>query len=830
MNRRVSKWPSFLVIAAAFAAQPAIDTDAAEIEFNRDIRPILSANCFACHGPDSDTRKAGLRLDTREGLFGSSRNGPAVVNPGNPAESDLFARISHSNPKEKMPPPDSKKKLTPIQIETLNRWITQGAPWQGHWVYVPPTKSTPPTTRDASWPHNDIDRFILSRLEKEGLSPSPQADKRTLLRRLQFDLTGLPPSSAAVEDFVHSDDPGVYEKAVDCLLDSRHYGERMAVHWLDLVRYADTVGYHGDQEMNISPYRDYVIRAFNEDMPFDQFTIEQLAGDLLPEPTLWQKVASGFNRLNMTTEEGGAQPGEYLAKYAADRVRAIGTVWMAASLGCAECHNHKYDPYTQKDFYSLAAYFADIKEVGKYPGREGRPPEMLVPVPEEAARLEELDARITELQARVDGMKKKLADIPVDGALKLALRLKPVKRNKDDQKLVAGFYQKHSPELGGTQRELDDLMNERKDLKARVRRTLISVSVKPRTMRVLPRGNWMDHSGSVVRPETPDFLASTEEDSTGRQNRLDLARWVVSRENPQTARVFVNRLWKLFFGNGIAKSLDDLGSQGELPFHPALLDWLAVEFMDSGWDVKHMVKLMVMSSTYRQSSIAAPDLVERDPYNRLLARQSRWRLEAEFIRDNALAISGLLVDKRGGFPAKPYQPAGYYKHLNFPTRKYKSDTDENQYRRGVYTHWQRTYLHPSLLAFDAPSREECVAQRPISNTPSAALVLLNDPSHVEAARAFAQRILTDGGTETPDRLHWAFLRALSRPPADREIEVLNALLENQTKEFTQDQKAAAAALETGLSKPPAELTPVELAAWTSVARAILNLNETITRN
>jgi len=348
-------------------------------------------------------------------------------------------------------------------------------------------------------------------------------------------------------------------------------------------------------------------------------------------------------------------------------------------------------------------------------------------------------------------------------------------------------------------------------------------------MRVLPRGNWMDRSGEIVRPETPEFLAAVS-GSGQRQTRLDLARWFVSPENPQTARAFVNRLWKLFFGTGIAKNLDDLGSQGELPVHPELLDWLAVEFIECGWDVKHMIKLMVTSSTYRQTSIVNSDLVARDPYNRLLARQSRWRLEAEFIRDNALAISGLLVDKLGGLPAKPYQPAGYYKHLNFPTRKYKQDEDENQYRRGVYTHWKRTYLHPSLLAFDAPSREECVAERPISNTPSAALALLNDPSYVEAARAFAQRALTEGGSETDSRLKWAFLHALSRHPSPRELAPLKALLESHAEEFSNDKKAATALLQTGLSQPPAGLDPSELAAWTSVARAILNLNEAITRN
>ncbi len=820
----------FLVAAALILMIPLSGVAAIRpIEFNRDIRPILSDNCFACHGPDADARKAGLRLDTDTGLFSNAKSGHPIVAPGSPSDSDLSSRLVHPNPDDRMPPPESKKKLTPIQIETINAWIQQGAKWQGHWFFIPPKKTNPPKTKNSAWSRNAIDRFILARLEREGLNPSPEADKRSLIRRLHFDLTGLPPKPDAVEAFVADDSPDAYGQAADRLLESRHFGERMAVHWLDLVRYADTVGYHGDQEMNISPYRDYVIRAFNDNLPFNRFTIEQLAGDLLPDATMWQKVASGFNRLNMTTEEGGAQPGEYLAKYAADRVRAVGTVWMAATMGCAECHNHKYDPYTQKDFYSLAAYFADLKEVGKYPGRSGRPPEMLVPTPEESDTLKELDARITDLQASVDAMKKTLADIPVKGELKLALRLKPEKRNKDDQKTVAEFYQKHSPELGRTQRELDDRMNERKALKAAIRRTLVSESTKPRTIRVLHRGDWMDRSGEIVQPATPAFLKG-DRTTDERKSRLDLARWIVSRDNPLTARAFVNRLWKLFFGTGISKALGDLGSQGELPTHPELLDWLAVEFMDSDWDMKHMVKLMVMSSAYRQSSVAPDELIERDPYNRLLTRQSRWRLEAEFIRDNALAISGLLVDKQGGVAAKPYQPAGYYKHLNFPTRKYQPDKNDNQYRRGVYTHWQRTYLHPSMLAFDAPSREECVAERPISNTPSAALALLNDPSQVEAARAFAQRILAEGGDTPRSRLDWAFLRAVSRKPSDREAGILTNLLETQLNDFQRDKAAAKASLEVGLSKPPPESDPVKLAAWTAVARAILNLNETITRN
>ncbi|MGY8653863.1 MAG: DUF1553 domain-containing protein [Verrucomicrobiia bacterium] len=805
----------------------------ATVDFNRDVRPILSDNCFACHGPDQNARKAGLRFDTRDGLFASLKDGRKLIAPGSPARSELLAKLLHKDLDERMPPLETNKELSPKQIATVRAWIEQGAPWQGHWAFIPPQRANPPKTKNVDWPRNAIDQFILARLEQENLSPAPEADARTLIRRLHFDLTGLPPSPEAVETFVadmsQEDHSDAYEQAVDKLLKSERFGERMAVHWLDLVRYADTVGYHGDQEMNISPYRDYVINAFNSNLPFDQFTIEQLAGDLLPDATMWQKVASGYNRLNMTTEEGGAQPGEYLIKYAADRVRSTATVWLAATMGCAECHDHKFDPYTQKDFYRFAAFFADIEEVGKYTGRMGRPPEMVVPTPQAAKQLENLESRIPDLSKRVATLKKRVLGASRNDEVKLALRIKPEKRNKEDQRLVTEFYTKHMPELGRTQRELDRCLNEKKALEARARKTLISVSVKPRDTRVLHRGEWMDKSGEIVQPGPPAFLPQPRSDET-RLTRLDLARWFVSRENPQTSRAFVNRLWKLFHGNGLSKILDDIGSQGEWPTHPELLDWLAVEFMESDWDMKRMVKLMVMSSTYRQSSAAAADLRERDPDNRLYARQSRWRLEAEFIRDNALAISDLLVNKIGGLSAKPYQPAGYYKHLNFPTRKYNSDKNENQYRRGVYTHWQRTFLHPSMLAFDAPSREECVAQRSISNTPSAALALLNDPSYVEAARTLAQNILTQGGDNDEARVRWAFRQSLSREPNADESAVLRELLKSHRAEFKSQQGDAQAALSIGLSKRPAKADPAELAAWLSVARTLLNLNETITRN
>jgi hypothetical protein len=566
----------------------------------------------------------------------------------------------------------------------------------------------------------------------------------------------------------------------------------MAMHWLDLVRYADTVGYHGDQEHQISPYRDYVIWAFNENKAFDEFTIEQIAGDLLPNPNLWQRIASGYNRLLQTTQEGGAQDKEYRTKYAADRVRNVSAVWLGSTLGCAECHDHKFDPYTQKDFYSLAGFFADIEERGAYPGPDSsptqRPPEIPAWNLAQYAELQQLDHVMSGVQQRQTA---------------------------------------NSANASALDAELARLEHRKSEIEKQFAMTMVSVSTMPRILRVLPRGNWLDESGEIVQPAVPHFLKQIENRQPA--NRLDLARWLVSADNPLAARALVNRLWKSYFGRGLSGHLDDLGIQGEAPLHPELLDWLAVELVQSGWDIKHLVRLMVTSQAYRQSSLESAELRGRDPASRFVARQSRHRLPA-LIRDNALAISGQLVSKLGGRSARPYQPAGYYQHLNFPKREYQHDLDENQYRRGVYMHWQRIYLHPMLKAFDAPSREECTAERPVSNTPTAALVLLNDPTFVEAARAFAARMVREGGPSVDDRIRWAWREALSRHPSELELGMLRSLYDRDREEYRANAEAAIQLLTIGLAAPPADMAPEELAAWTSVARAILNLNETITRN
>ena len=761
----------FLEGSAASAAEP--------VNFSRDIRPLLSDRCFACHGPDRKRRKKKLRLDL--GLEEARK----VISPGKPLKSELLGRITAEDPDDLMPPLDSgKKQLSAAEKDLFRRWISEGARFDLHWAYVKPGRPEPPKVSRKGWARNPVDHFIATTHEKMGLAPSPEADRRTLLRRLHFDLTGLPPTPAELDAFLADKGPRAYDQQVERLLASPHFGERLAIYWLDLVRYADSAGYHSDPTINISPYRDYVIEAFNSNKPFDRFTLEQLAGDLLPDASMETRVASGYNRLNKTTDEGGAQPKEYLAKYAADRVRTTSAVWMGVTMGCAECHDHKFDPFTTKDFYSFAAFFADLKEVGHY-GGSSRPPELQVPVGRLKARWAALKKEIEELEKAPNGDKNRLQQL--------------------------------QKEKGGLQKSFT--------------KTLVSQAVKPRVMRVLPRGNWLDDSGEVVVPAIPKFLGSLGV-KEGRATRLDLARWFVQKDNPLTARVFVNRLWKLYFGSGISSHLDDVGVQGEWPRHPELLDWLALEFMESGWDIKHMIRLLVTSSSYRQSSLMTDRLQELDPYNRLIARQSRYRVAAELVRDAALFISGLLVDEVGGRSVKPYQPAGYWKHLNFPKRKWQHDKGSSQYRRGIYTHWQRTFLHPSLLAFDAPSREECTAERMVSNTPQAALALLNDPTYVEAARAFAQNISFLGGESVDERLDWAFRQALSRKPSADERAILRKLLEAHRKQYRADSKAADALLAVGLTNRPEGSggEKAELAAWTSISRVILNLSETITRN
>jgi len=796
----------FVVILIVQFSTVCQTVDAADIQinFNRDVRPILSDKCFHCHGPDESSRKAELRLDN-ESAIKSDRDGIVVVTPGDPRRSELIRRIMSNDESEIMPPHESEKPLSEIEKQILLRWISEGAKWSGHWAYEAPVKYEAPALKQGDWPRNWIDRFVLARLECEQLPPSPDANRVTLLRRVCFDLTGLPPSEEVAAQFLADESADAYEKLVDELLNSPRYGERMAVFWLDLVRYADTVGYHGDQTQNISPYRDWVINSFDENQSFDKFTRDQLAGDLLTNPSTDETVATGYNRLLQTTHEGGLQPKEYRAIYAADRVRNVSAVWMGATVGCAQCHDHKFDPYTAQDFYSLSAFFADVDDekhftAGSNSNPTARDPELDLPTAEQKTQLDEIISRQAVAKAKLETK---------------GLSASELKSLRDVVK--------------SSEAELTKL-------RASFRRTMITVALKtPRVVRILPRGNWLDESGQIVEPNVPKFMGPlTIADGTGRRaNRLDLAGWLVDSERGAgllTSRVQVNRFWALCFGSGLAGRLDDFGGQGEPPVHPELLDRLALEFVASGWDVKAMMKLIVTSRTYQQSSVGRPELIDLDPNNRLYARQSVFRLPAEMVRDNALAIAGLLVQEIGGPSVKPYQPEGYYRHLNFPERTYQQDNDDSQWRRGVYVHWQRQFLHPMLKAFDAPSREECTAQRAKSNTPMAALVLMNDPTFVEAARVFAAQILDSDRKADDDRLTWAFHHAVTRHPTSSELSVLRRLLTENRESFATRPDDVTAFLNVGLTKQSRDFDSTEFAAWTAVCRAILNLAETNSRN
>ena len=810
---------SFGIILLLVFSFKTYGVDADPLDFNRDIRPILSDRCFFCHGPDAHDRKADLRLDTREGAI-ADLGGYAAIVPHEIDESELVLRILDEE--DPMPPVDSHKKLSKSEKGILSRWIKEGAEYSAPWAYVNPINHAEIGVKDESWPINWIDNFVLAQLENNGLKPSVDTDQVTLIRRIYFDLVGLPPTPEEVKDFVEG--KITFELIVDKLLDSKHFGERISMYWLDLVRFADTVGYHGDQDHNIAPYRDYVIRSFNQNLPFDQFTREQLAGDLLEDPDKWQKVASGYNRLLQTSHEGGIQAKEYNAIYAADRVRNVSAVWMGATIGCAQCHDHKYDPYTIKDHYSMAAFFADIHDTG-FTGNSlptVRPPEILF-LPD---GLEDELKNLKDEQIKLVGFK----------TLKLVEQIqnKILKLKKSDKGKEQEFKKKLAVLIPAEKKIKSDQLAKRiKEIEKKAVKTMITVAKEPRTMRVLPRGNWLDDSGEVIQSAVPEFLGSIQLSKGERATRLHLANWLTDTKDGAgglTARVFANRFWYLFFGRGLSSSLSDFGGQGNPPSNPELLDQLAMSFYQNGWSVKRLIRTIVTSRAYRQSSIVSKEMHQLDPSNELVARQSRYRLPAELIRDNALFVSGLLVDEFGGPSVKPYQPKGYFRHLNFPKRVYHSHSDSRQWRRGLYVHWQRMFLHPMMKALDAPSREECTAERARSNTPNAALVLLNDPTFVEAARAFSQRILQKGGNSFEERVRFAYSLVLSRQPDEEEISIFRSLYESTKAGYVQQPSKAEDLLQTVKNKPKSKKEIIELASWVAVSRGLLNLNETNTRN
>ncbi len=1054
MKGRLNLAAAVVSLSISAAAQAGAAATVPTVDFDRDVRPILSERCFTCHGPDDGTRVNTLRFDLEDAAFEPLASGGFAILRGNPQESVLLDRVTSDDPVRRMPPSyKGFDKLPDSEVEVLRSWIEQGAPWAQHWSFVPPTRPQPPPVEHADLVRNEIDRFVLRRLEDEGLRPQPEAPREALIRRLALDLTGLPPSLEQVDRFLADTDANAYAKLVDRMLASPRYGERMATPWLDAARYADTNGYQMDGTRDMWRWRDWVVQAFNSNMGFDQFTIEQIAGDLLPNATLDQKIATGFHRNLRTNAEGGIVEEEFLVEYAADRVETTSTVWLGLTMGCARCHDHKYDPLTQKEFYQLFAYFNNVPERGLvyHFGNDG--PMIKAPTDEQSSELAKLDRAILAAEQRLEELEptikqgiaawarslarnrkadwgiseglvahypfrkarleyaewekrpedhepgarrvdlaegrrgsaalfKKAQSVDlgdlggfdyndpftfsfwinpesangailtrtlnvekaqgyglylVDGKLRfelthrytdLSMRIiseQPLALNRwqhvaltytaerpsshgarfcvdgkpwpfevewDDLKWPSSYAFPFRLGVGGGRPSfrgrldelrvysralsteevavlsLDDSLpaiaalpaEERtpaqaKKLRgayldteaskrvrraaatvkmARLRRALFDESLpsvmvmtesdKVNRAHVLRRGAY-DARGEEVAPATPAVL--TRPGSGAPQTRLDLARWLVSRENPLTARVAVNRYWEMLFGVGLVKTSEDFGTQGERPLHSELLDWLAVEFMERGWDVKAILKTIVMSAAYRRSSTVTPQLMERDPENRLLARGPRFRLPAEVIRDQALSVSGLLDETRGGPPVKPYQPPGIWNEVSGVV--YREDSGSALYRRSLYTYWKRTVPPPSMVAFDAADRESCQMRRPRTNTPIQALTLMNDPTYVEASRKLAERMMHEGGTTTRERLAYGFRLVTSVRLRRTEFDVLEKAFEDFRTGYRRDRKAAVAYLSVGDSQWDTALDPRELAPYAALASLILNLDEAVTK-
>jgi mono/diheme cytochrome c family protein len=954
MRSVLALWVSYIGLPLALGGlawhAPAPPPPQRKVDFAREILPIFKASCFPCHGPER--RQGGLRLSNREEAFKGGISGRVII-PGDAENSLLVKRISSDEEGPRMP--KGMTALSPEQIALIKRWINEGAEWpEGaenavHWAFVSPKRPPVPEVKNKAWVRNPIDAFILHRLEQEGLSPAPEAPKETLIRRLYLDLIGLPPSPEEVDAFLKDKRPDAYERLVDKLLSSPHYGERQAIVWLDLARYADTDGFEKDLRRTMWRYRDWVIEAFNRDMPFDQFTIEQIAGDLLPNPTLAQRIATGFHRNTMQNLEGGVDQAEAHENKLYDRVDTTATVWLGVTMNCARCHDHKYDPFKQKEYYQLLAFFNNSKiypvgdaNIGEEKWLEAQIP---APTPEQERQLAALEAQIKRLEQRgvpepttlapvaansESGSALKTLDddsilaqgetpdtevyrvrvrlpkgetrvllldvlphesLPYKGpgragngnfvltGVRLAVNGKPIAfgdaratatQNGFDPRRVLkpdntenGWaldghlgkpqtlelwleqplrltqpteaeltlecrYTKHPKHVLGRFRvrtptgealRLWTLRREHETLKRQIPTALVMEEAsidKPLTALVRPRGEFT-RQGDTVETGVPAVLHPFPKDAP--RNRLGLALWLVSRENPLTARVQVNRMWATIFGRGIVETVENFGTQGAYPTHPELLDWLAVEFMERGWSMKHIYRLIVTSSTYRQSSRVTPELLERDPKNELYARAPRYRLPAELVRDNALTISGLLSRKIGGPSVFPPQPEGVW-DIPYNADRWTTDTGENRYRRGLYTFWRRTAPYPSMVAFDSHSREVCVAMRPRTNTPLQSLVLLNDPAYMEAAVALAQRMAQRGKGNLQASLRYGFRCCTAREPTPAELQRLQQLYQQMRERYARQPDAA----KKLVGEPDAHR-----AALTLVANALLNLDETITR-
>ena len=803
-------------------------------DFSREILPILSDNCFYCHGPDPGHRKGKLRLDDEEDAKRPRRDG-IVIAPGQSAESELFYRITATDTEEIMPPPDSHKTLTSHQIDLLRRWIDDGAKWGVHWSLTTLMRPKVPIAaggRDVS----PVDAFVRARLATEQIRPAAEASRATLIRRVTLDLTGLPPTPSEVSDFLQDSAPGGFERVVDRLLRSPAYGERMAWDWMDVARYADTNGYQGDNMRTMWPWRDWVVKAFNENLPYDKFTVWQLAGDQLPEATQEQKIATAFLRNHPINGEGGRIPEENRVDYVMDMTETTGTAWLGLTVGCARCHDHKFDPISQRDYYSLSAFFNQTPVDGSGGNPQTKPIIDLTTLDERERLVSyekmlveprtEIECREKEIFPREAGLpaSKSLAAVHLDGEAVRALDSAVANRGPTRLETLAHQMAATQPDYARMLRSLAATQAERDRFAAQMVRVMVMEdAATPRKTFLLDRGLYSEPRDEVEAsppaklPPLPAGVA---------RNRLALANWIVAPENPLTARVTVNRFWQQFFGIGLVKTAEDFGVQGEFPKHPELLDWLAADFRDSGWDVKRLIRTIVTSATYRQDSRVTPELAERDPANRLLARGPRFRLPSWTLRDQALAASGLLVDRPGGPAVKPYQPPGVWEEATFGQTKYVQDSGDALYRRSLYTFWRR--IAAPTMFFDSAGRSVCTVNPSRTNTPLHALATLNDTTYVEAARVLAENALT-GNANDAARLDYIFNHLLARSPEPREAAVLLGGLARHRSQFDAAPTSANALLDVGETKSKGALLPVEHASWTAVCLAVLNLDETLNK-
>ena len=773
------------------------------VDFNRDIRSILANRCFRCHGPDDETEQAGLRLDVPEHAYEQLDSGNRAVVPGEPDASEILQRICSTDDDVRMPPAESGDPLSPSQIALVTRWIEQGAKYDRHWSFDAPRRSGLPRVAKQDRSRNAIDVFVQARLERDGLRPAKRAGRRQLIRRVTLDLIGLPPTMEEVKSFLGDERPGAFDRVLDRLLSSPAYGERWARVWLDLARYADSAGYAQDPPRTIWKYRDWVISALNENKSFDDFTVEQLAGDLLPHPTEDQLIATAFHRNTMTNSEGGTDDEEFRNAAIVDRVNTTMQVWMGLTMGCAQCHNHKYDPITQQEYFRFFAVFNNTEDADR--GNES---------PTLESWTEELLEQKRSLQAQIEELKAK----------KQQASPQPTEKDETGKDNTDHEEQRDSPaaeELKQLQKQLADL----KGVPTPIMRELSGDKIRQTHIQV--RGNFQV-KGEQVAPGVPSSFHPLAGDE--QPNRLDAARWLVDQRNPLTARVTTNRIWEQMFGVGIVETSEDFGVQGMLPSHPDLLNHLALELMHSRWDTKRLIRLIASSATYCQTSRVRPQLLKRDPANRRLARGPKFRLSAEKLRDQALAVSGLLSRNMYGPSVRPPQPNLGLRAAFGGSTDWEPSSGDDRYRRGLYTSWRRTTPYPSMATFDAPSREFCTVRRIRTNTPLQALVTLNDPVFVEAAQALARRIVADAGTSNEERAKYAFELCLSRTPSRDELGQTLALLDDALSRFASDAEAATSMASDPLGPVPDEMDTGALAAWTVVANVIMNLDEFLARN